>query len=151
MATLGTGSKKESTEWEDILKNKGIIPEKTPEELAKEQLDEIVEETVEAYDPHANKNIDQLDEDLEDADSDEERILEGYREMRLQQMKADAMCVKYGPGVKFISSSDWKADVTGAPAEISVVVHLVRCSSTSPTLCTAILQKTYHLKQQPLT
>ncbi len=38
MACLGTGGKKESTEWEDILKSKGIIPEKTEEELAQEAL-----------------------------------------------------------------------------------------------------------------
>lgn len=131
MATLGTGSKKESTEWDDILREKGIIAEKTPEELAKEQIKEIVEETVEAYDPHANKDFGQLNEDLEDADSDEERILQGYRETRLQQMKADAMRVKYGPGIKFISSNDWKAEVTEAPTDTSVVVHLVRLAPIS--------------------
>lgn len=126
MASLGTGAKKESTEWDDILKAKGIIPEKTAEEEAREQLKEIVEETVEAYDPHEGKSLEQLDEDLEDADSDEERILESYRQKRLQELRADVMRVKYGPGVKFISSSDWKAEVTEAPSETSVIVHLVR-------------------------
>lgn len=126
MATLGTGSKKESTEWEDILKEKGIIPVKTVEEEAQEQLKEIVEETVEAYDPHEGKDLEQLDEDLEDADSDEERILESYRQRRLQELQADAIRVKYGPGVKFISAHDWKTEVTEAPPETSVVVHLVR-------------------------
>lgn len=125
MASLGTGAKKESTEWDDILKEKGIIPEKTEEELAKEQLKELVEETVEAYDPHESKNIEQLGEDLEDADSDEERILESYRQKRVQEMKADAMRVKYGPGVKFISSNDWKIEVTEAPEDVPIIVHLV--------------------------
>lgn len=124
MATLGTGGKKESTEWDDILRKKGIIPEKTAEELAEEQLKEIVEETVEAYDPHESKSVRQLDEDLEDADSEEERILQSYRERRLQQMKQDAMRVKYGPGVKFISAADWKLEVTKAPEDVYIIVHL---------------------------
>lgn len=124
MATLGTGGKKESTEWDDILKQKGIIPEKTPEELAEEQLKELVEETVEAYDPHEHKSVAQLDEDLEEADSDEERILQSYREQRLEQMKADSMKPKYGPGLKYISADDWKHDVTDAPSDVYVVIHL---------------------------
>lgn len=125
MATLGTGGEKETTEWDDILKQKGIIPEKTEEEIAKEQLKELVEETVESYDPHQNKDLSQLDEDLEDADSEEECILESYRQKRLEEMKSEAMKIKYGPGVKFIASSDWKAEVTEAPSETCVVVHLV--------------------------
>lgn len=128
MAALGTGGKKESTEWDDILKSKGIIPEKTEEELAEEQLKELVEETVEAYDPHEHKSLNQLDEDLEDEDSDEERILQSYRDRRLEQLKADAMRVKYGPGIKYISSVDWKMEVTQAPADIYVIVHLFQQS-----------------------
>lgn len=124
MATLGTGGKKESTEWDDILKQKGIIPEKTPEELAEEQLKELVEETVEAYDPHEHKSVARLEEDLEDADSDEERILSSYRQQRLEQMKAESMKPKYGPGLQYISAEDWKHDVTNAPADVYVVIHL---------------------------
>lgn len=71
MATLGTGGPKESTEWDDILRSKGIIPEKTVDELANDVLKTMVEEKVENFDPHANKSVTQLDEDLEDADSDE--------------------------------------------------------------------------------
>lgn len=131
MASLGTGGKKETTEWDDILKSKGIIPEKTPEELAEEQLKELVEETVESYDPHENKDVEQLDEDLEDADSDEERILQSYREKRLEQMKAQAMKVRFGPGVAHISASDWKAQVTEERPDVYVVVHLVCALSSS--------------------
>lgn len=134
MASLGTGGKKESTEWDDILKSKGIIPEKTPDEVAEEQLKELIEDTVEAYDPHEGKNVAQLDEDLEDADSEEEQILERYRQRRLQEMKADAMRVKYGPGITFISSNDWKAEVTEAPSDVTVIVLLV-CISISVVGC----------------
>lgn len=125
MATLGTGGKKDTTEWEEILKQKGIIPEKTEEEIAKEQLKEIVEETVETFDPHKSKQLEQLNEELEDADSEEERILENYRQKRLEEIKMNAKKTKYGPGVKYISSSDWKVEVTEAPSDTFVVVHLV--------------------------
>lgn len=125
MAALGTGAPKESTEWDDILKAKGIIPEKTPEELANEQLKEIVENTVESYDPHERKTVDKLDEDLEEADSDEERILQSYREKRLQQIQAEAMQRKFGPGVQYVPACDWKAEVTEAGNGVYVIVHLV--------------------------
>lgn len=144
MATLGTGSNKESTEWEDILKQKGIIPEKTEAELAEEQLKQIVEETIEAFDPHEHKNVEQLDEGLEDADSDEERILESYREKRLAEMRADAVKVKYGPGVRFISSSDWKADVTEVPADVNVVVLLVSSLVLSPNIPSSSIFFVFH-------
>lgn len=142
MATLGTGGAKESTEWDDILKKKGIIPEKTPEEEAEEHLKNIVEETVESYDPHENKDIDTLDEELEDADSDEERILESYRQKRLEQMRTEAMKVKYGPGVKSISAPDWKAEVTEASDGVHVIVHLVSWIKSSEISCARLLQRT---------
>lgn len=126
MATLGTGGAKESTEWDDILKAKGIIPEKSVDELAEEAMKEIVEETVENYDPHKNKNLDKLEEDLEEADSDEEEALERYRKARIEQLKSAAMRPKYGPGVAHVAACDWKHEVTDARADVSVVVHLVR-------------------------
>lgn len=126
MASLGTGGPKESTEWDDILKSKGIIPEKTPEELAEEALKEVVEDTVENYDPHERKKIERLDEELEEADSDEEKILQQYRDKRIAQMREEAMKPKFGPGVTYVSASDWKSEVTEAGRGIYVVVHLVR-------------------------
>lgn len=126
MATLGTGAPKQSTEWDDILKSKGIIPEKTPEEEAEEALKDLVQETVERYDPHERKTVDQLDEELEEADSDEERLLESYREKRMEQMRQEMMKKKFGPGVSYIAANDWKAEVTEAGEDVYVVIHLVR-------------------------
>lgn len=126
MAALGTGGPKESTEWDDILRSKGIIPEKTPDEVAEEQLKTLVQDTVENYDPHERKDLDTLDEDLEDADSDEERILESYRQKRLQQMREEAMKPRYGPGVTHVPANEWKFQVTEAGSGVYVVVHLVR-------------------------
>jgi hypothetical protein len=129
MATLGTGSKKETTEWDDILRSKGILPEKSVDELAEEVLKGMVEEKIENYDANKCKSVGELDEDLEDADSDEEAILKQYRERRLQQLKAASMKRRYGPGVEYVPATDWKFQVTEAGDNIYVIVHLVGCDS----------------------
>eukprot|EP00172_Hildenbrandia_rubra_P004477 Plantae.Rhodophyta-Hildenbrandia_rubra.ctg913.p1 GENE.Plantae.Rhodophyta-Hildenbrandia_rubra.ctg913~~Plantae.Rhodophyta-Hildenbrandia_rubra.ctg913.p1 ORF type:complete len:230 (+),score=70.53 Plantae.Rhodophyta-Hildenbrandia_rubra.ctg913:73-762(+) len=141
MATLGTGGKKESTEWEDILKSKGIIPEKTPEEEAEDAVKQIIEETVERYDPHENKNVDELDAELEEADSDEERILMEYRTKRIEEMKADACRRRFGPGVEYIAADDWKREVTEGGKGIYVVVHLFQDGLEGCKLMSEILSK----------
>jgi hypothetical protein len=127
MATLGTGSKKESTEWDDILRAKGILPEKSADELAEEVLKGMVEEKIDSYNANESKDVDALDAELEDADSDEEAVLNQYRERRIEQMKAAAMKRRYGPGIEYVPATDWKAQVTEAGEEIYVVVHLVSC------------------------
>lgn len=128
MATLGTGDKKETTEWDDILRSKGILPEMTPEELAQKTLEAVVEQTVDSFDPHAHKDVSQLDDDLEDADSDDERILAEYRARRIQQMKTLASTPRFGPGVAYVSAADWKREVTEMGGDVHVVVHLFQQS-----------------------
>jgi hypothetical protein len=125
MATLGTGGSKETTEWDDILRSKGILPEKSADELANDVLRSLVEDKVESYDPHENKTVQELDEGMEDADSDEEEVLSQYRERRMQEMKAAAMKKKFGPGVEYVPANEWKHQVTEAGEDIFVVVHLV--------------------------
>jgi hypothetical protein len=132
MASLGTGAKKETTEWDDILIKKGILPEKSGEELAEEVLRGMVKERVESYDPHKNKGIEELDNDLEDADSDEEEILRQYRARRIGQLKDAAMKRRFGPGVRYVPAVDWKAEVTNAGEDVFVVVHLVGLSMRAP-------------------
>lgn len=126
MAALGTGTEKGTTEWEDILRAKGILPpEKSADELAADTLKAMMEERVEAYDPHAAKGVDALEEDLEEADEEEEAILRTYRNTRLAEMKAAAGQRRYGPGLAYISATDWKAEVTNAGEELPVIVFLV--------------------------
>ncbi|GAB0494643.1 hypothetical protein MMPV_005939 [Pyropia vietnamensis] len=125
MAALGTGGKQGTTEWEDILRSKGILPpEKSADELASDTLKAMMEERVEAYDPHANKDVSALDVDLEEADEEEEAILRTYRDARLAEMKAALGKRRYGPGIAYISATDWKAEVTNAEKELPVIVFL---------------------------
>lgn len=127
MAALGTGGKQGTTEWEDILRSKGILPpEKSADELASDTLKAMMEERVDSYDPHANKDVSALDADLEEADEEEEAILRTYRDARLAEMKAAAGKRRYGPGIAYISATDWKAEVTNAEKELPVIVFLVR-------------------------
>jgi hypothetical protein len=126
MASLGTGGKRETTEWDDILRAKGIIPEKTVDELAGDVLKGMVEDKIESYDPHESKTVQQLDVELEDADSGEEEVLSQYRERRIRQMQEAAMKRRFGPGVEYVPANDWKAQVTEAGEDVFVVVHLVR-------------------------
>mmetsp|Transcript_15499 Transcript_15499/g.41634 ORF Transcript_15499/g.41634 Transcript_15499/m.41634 type:complete len:231 (+) Transcript_15499:114-806(+) len=128
MATLGTGGKKETTEWEDILREKGVIAEKTEEELLEETLGQLVEDVAENYDPHARKDVAELDEDLEDADSEEERVLQRYREARLAELKSAAMRPRFGPGVRRIAADEWKTEVTACREDAHVVVVLFQPS-----------------------
>nr|WOE55212.1 PhM00076.1 [Neoporphyra haitanensis]WOE55313.1 PhF00076.1 [Neoporphyra haitanensis] len=125
MAALGTGGKQGTTEWEDILRSKGILPpEKSADELASDTLKAMVEERVESYDPHAAKDVSALDVDLEEADEEEEAILRTYRDARLAEMKAASTKRRYGPGIAYISATDWKAEVTNAEQDLPVVVLL---------------------------
>lgn len=136
MAALGTGSKQGTTEWEDILRSKGILPpEKSADELASDTLKAMMEERVETYDPHAAKDVSALDADLEEADEEEEAILRTYRDARLAEMKAASGKRRYGPGIAYISATDWKAEVTNAEPELPVIVFLVRCAACKPHSC----------------
>lgn len=91
----------ETTEWEDILRSKGIIPPKVSaaeEERAREDaLAEAIERAQASVDVLAGKTLGELDaleeEDDEFADS---RVLEGYRAARIAELQAAAQRNKYG-------------------------------------------------------
>lgn len=104
MSNMGTSSsyrraEGETTEWEDILIAKGIIaPKKDPNEDArKAAFEEEVERVAAAVDPLAKKTLDELDElEQDDDDLADSRIIESYRQARLEQIKAAAARNKFG-------------------------------------------------------
>lgn len=127
----------EDTQWNDILRSKGIIPEKEKEVTEDEILD-IVENTINektgrTTDDLESKTLDELDE-LED--EEDERILLEYRRKRIAEMKELANKSKYGE-VKEISGEDYVQEVNNAGEDIWVVLHLYK--SGIP-LCTLINQ-----------
>ncbi|ORX43573.1 thioredoxin-like protein [Hesseltinella vesiculosa] len=112
----------EDTEWNDILRARGILPPK--DEQSKDEIEDWFMETLkakqEADQSLANKTLDELDE-LEDEEDD--RIIAEYRRKRLEEMQASAAKEKYGD-VMEISKPEFIKQVTEASQECMVVVHL---------------------------
>ncbi|XP_043491271.1 viral IAP-associated factor homolog [Polistes fuscatus] len=117
----------EDTEWNDILRRKGIIPEKAKEkEVTEDQILDIVENTINEKTGRTtndleSKTLDELDE-LED-EEDEKFLLE-FRRKRIAEMMALANKNKYG-AVKEISGQDYVQEVNNA-GDVYVVLHLYK-------------------------
>ncbi|XP_058798686.1 viral IAP-associated factor homolog [Phymastichus coffea] len=118
----------EDTEWNDILRAKGIIPEKKKDaEVTEDQIVEMLENTINQktgiVKNHLNdKTLDELDE-LED-EEDEKVILE-YRQKRIAEMRELASKSKYG-SVTEISAQDYVQEVNKAGEDIWVILHLYK-------------------------
>lgn len=88
----------EDTEWNDVLRAKGIIPEKpkSKDEITEDEIVSMIEASVAKK---ANgktmdeMNLDELDE-LED--EEEERELEKYRRQRMAEIRARQEKAKFG-------------------------------------------------------
>ncbi|KAI8329651.1 thioredoxin-like protein [Chlamydoabsidia padenii] len=110
------------TEWNDILRAKGILPPK--DEKSKDEVEDwftdVIHAQKEKNESLENKTLDELDE-LEDEQDD--RILLEYRQKRMQEMQAAAANNKFGQ-VTHISKPDFIKEVTEASKEYHVVVHL---------------------------
>ncbi|KAK7862609.1 hypothetical protein R5R35_005645 [Gryllus longicercus] len=114
------------TEWNDILRSKGIIPPKE-KEISEEDVINVLEQTIdEKTQCNAKKlevlSLDELDE-LED-EEDEKVILE-YRRKRIAEMKAEAAKARYGD-VREISAEDYVLHVNKAGEGVWVILHLYK-------------------------
>ncbi|KAI0244571.1 Proteolipid protein 2, partial [Massospora cicadina] len=117
----------EDTEWNDILRQKGILPPKPPSQ--KELIEKALDEAVEAH--HLKKEsqyeecdlaeLDELEDDLD------ERIILEYRNKRLAELQAQLKKEKFGSVIQ-ISKPDFIREVTEASNEAPVVVHLFKDS-----------------------
>ncbi|XP_023014927.1 viral IAP-associated factor [Leptinotarsa decemlineata] len=113
------------TEWNDILRAKGIIPPKE-KEITEDQIVSMLEETIEKKTSTGKDlselNLDELDE-LED--SEDEAVLLEYRNKRIAELKALAERRKFG-SVGEISAQDYVNEVNNAGEGIWVVLHLYK-------------------------
>lgn len=113
----------EDTEWNDVLRAKGIIPPKECEiEESKiiEMMEASIKTKIDGKKDIDEMNLDELDE-LED--SEDERVLEEYRNKRIAEMKELAFRSRFG-SVKEISGVDYVDEVNKAGEGIWVVLHL---------------------------
>uniref|UniRef100_V5FV39 Viral IAP-associated factor n=1 Tax=Anoplophora glabripennis TaxID=217634 RepID=V5FV39_ANOGL len=115
----------EDTEWNDILRQKGIIPQKE-KEITEEQIVSILEETIEKKTDSGKNlselNLDELDE-LED--SEDEAILLEYRQKRIAEIRALAERKKFGTVLE-ISAQDYVIEINKAGEGIWVILHLYK-------------------------
>lgn len=114
----------EDTEWNDVLRAKGIIPPKKEKEITEDDIIGMIESTIEQKQNHdkdlSKMGLDELDE-LED--SEDEAILLEYRKKRIAEMQAMAQKAKFGTVLE-ISGQDYVDEVTKAGPGIYVVLHL---------------------------
>lgn len=115
----------EDTEWNDILRSQGIIPEKPPSPT--EQLESALEDALRKHHESRleSKNLEELAE-LED-DEDEE-FLNMYQQRRIDQLKQLLDAKKFGL-VFPISKDEYQEKVTAASENYFVLVHLSLQSS----------------------
>ncbi|KAF5281008.1 hypothetical protein FQA39_LY05213 [Lamprigera yunnana] len=117
----------EDTEWNDILRSKGILPPKE-KELTEDEIVSMVEQTVEQKQATTmgkdlcDMDLDELDE-LED--SEDEEVLRQYREKRIFEMKLLAEKSKFG-NVLEISAHDYVQEINKAGEGIWVILHLYK-------------------------
>lgn len=110
----------EDTEWNDILRAHGIIPERPKSPT--EELERLLEEQVQKQ--HENrlehKTMDELDA-LED--EEDEEFLEEYKKKRFEQLQQLQQRSKYG-SVLPITKPEYEEEVTLASENCYVFVHM---------------------------
>lgn len=98
----------EDTEWNDILRAKGVIPERPPSPT--QQLEEALEEAIAKQ--HANRLEGKDLSDLEDLEDDEdEEFLEFYKKKRLAEIAKLQQRSKFGD-VFHINKPEYNKEVT---------------------------------------
>nr|XP_033800875.1 phosducin-like protein 2 isoform X1 [Geotrypetes seraphini] len=131
------GDPNEDTEWNDILRDFGILP---PKEEPKDDLEEMAlqmqkEAAVKPYERMTLKDLKEAEDDL---DEEDERAIEQYRQQRIQELKSLQRRQTFGELTEIISDQYVK-EVTNAGEDVWVVLHLY---SSSIPVC---MQLNHHL------
>ncbi|XP_044736130.1 viral IAP-associated factor homolog [Chrysoperla carnea] len=115
----------EDSEWNDVLRAKGIIPQKE-KEISEDQIVSMLEETIEQKTKDDKKlselDLDELDE-LED--SEDEAVIQEWRRKRIAEIKEFTSKAKFGT-VREISGQDYVSEVNKAGEGIWVILHLYK-------------------------
>uniref|UniRef100_A0A131XZQ3 Putative conserved phosducin-like protein n=1 Tax=Ixodes ricinus TaxID=34613 RepID=A0A131XZQ3_IXORI len=135
----------EDTQWNDVLRQKGILPPKkedTEKVFTEDEIVNVVESTIYEKLNGTQKAIEDLSlEELEELeDEEDERALLHYRQMRLAEIQATLQKSRYGD-VREISADDYVEQVNKAGEGVWVVLHLYQ---PGVPYCTLISQ---HLSQ----
>ncbi|XP_075887080.1 phosducin-like protein 3 [Nelusetta ayraudi] len=125
------------TEWNDILRRKGILPPKEePKEDEEEEQALKQQSIVKTYE---DMTLDELDENEDEFGEEDEAAIEMYRQKRLAEWKATQLKNVFGEVVE-ISGQDYIKEVNKAGDGIWVVLHLYKpgvplCALINQHLC----------------
>ncbi|XP_075045453.1 phosducin-like protein 2 [Mixophyes fleayi] len=114
----------EDTDWNDVLRDFGIIP---PKEKEKDEIEEMVlemqkEETVKPYEKMTIAGLKNAEDTFHEED---ERAIEIYRQRRIKELKALKKTQMYGELIE-IPGNLYVKEVTNAKEDVWVVIHLYR-------------------------
>ena len=116
----------EDTEWNDILRKKGILPPKEKEiEITEDQIQAMVDETIRKK--MGGKLLEEMDLDELDEfeDEEDEKMMAEIRAKRIAEMHAAASLAKFGTVLE-ISGQDYVQEVNKAGEGVWVVLHLYK-------------------------
>ncbi|KAG0077679.1 Phosducin-like protein 3 [Podila epicladia] len=116
----------EDTEWNDILRAKGIIPQKEAQ-ITEADIIDMIDEAILKRDAknYDEKTVDELDELLDEGNEEEERMLMEYRAQRLNAIKNELSEDKFGE-IQHIYKTDFVREVSDASKDVWVVVYLYK-------------------------
>jgi len=123
----------EDTEWNDILRKRGIIGPKVKNETKEEEPEEVS-----SFERKLNDI--QSEDDLLDLDESDEPILREYRRRRVAELEAKAMIPRFGD-VREISASDYVDQVNNAGPNVQVVLLLYLSGIPECTLMSTIISQ----------
>lgn len=116
-----------TTEWDDIQRKLGNLPPKSPPfkpPACTPSPDESAQKDKEWIDNQTEEDLLELEDD---ASLDDDRFLEEYRKKRLAELQQLANKPRFG-SVLHIVGADFIREVSNAPSDIWVVVHLFKNS-----------------------
>ncbi|ODV60032.1 Plp2p [Ascoidea rubescens DSM 1968] len=126
----------EDTEWNDILREKGIIPQrpKSPTEDIEDAIDQAIKQ--QHQNRLENKTLDELDE-LEDIEDD--AFLNSYKIKRINELNSLLVSSNFGQ-VYHISRPEYKSEITELK-NVCVLVHLSLSSNLQSRILSNLFEK----------
>ncbi|KAM6132690.1 LOW QUALITY PROTEIN: phosducin-like protein 2 [Pterocles gutturalis] len=115
----------EDTEWNDILRHFGILPPKEKGDETEEMVLHLQKEA--EVKPYERMNFEELKEAENDFDEADRKVIEMYRQQCLQEWKSLQGMQKYGEP-REICGEQYVKEVTNAPEDVWVIIHLYRPS-----------------------
>uniref|UniRef100_A0A8D3A2C0 Phosducin-like protein 3 n=1 Tax=Scophthalmus maximus TaxID=52904 RepID=A0A8D3A2C0_SCOMX len=126
----------EDTEWNDILRRKGILPPKETPKDDEEEEEELARQQQSVVKTYESMTLDELEENEDEFGEEDEAAIEMYRQQRLAEWKATQIKNVFKEVVE-ISGIDYIKEVNKAGEGIWVVLHLYKQGIP---LCTLINQ-----------